>query len=114
VRSLFSGKLIEKLRAAGSSVVVPKEVEEQVLSELAAEEDSPSENSDAEAEVDNIDPPSKAPRNDLNSEFNVNVVKDGLDGMQGRFVNLVDLFPPLPEKGDFEVNTIKHSQYFFS
>ena len=31
-----------------------------------------------------------------------------------RFVNLVDIMPPLPEKGHFDVNTIKKSLYFFS
>lgn len=32
----------------------------------------------------------------------------------GKFVNLVDLLPPLPKKGNFDVETIKGSQYFFS
>lgn len=30
------------------------------------------------------------------------------------FVDLVDLLPPLPEKGNFDVTTIKKSLYFFS
>ena len=30
------------------------------------------------------------------------------------FVRLVDLLPPLPSKGEFDVNTIKKSLYFFS
>ncbi|RPD76822.1 DNA/RNA polymerase [Lentinus tigrinus ALCF2SS1-7] len=34
--------------------------------------------------------------------------------LAGKFVNLVDLFPELPEKGKFDVNLIKESQYFFS
>ncbi|KAF5391949.1 hypothetical protein D9757_003234 [Collybiopsis confluens] len=32
----------------------------------------------------------------------------------GKFVNLVDLLPPVPKKGDFKVEAIKASQYFFS
>jgi DNA-directed RNA polymerase len=32
----------------------------------------------------------------------------------GRFVKLTDMLPPLPKKGDFNVETIKRSQYFFS
>lgn len=32
----------------------------------------------------------------------------------GKFVELCDLLPPLPQKGTFEVETIKGSQYFFS
>ena len=34
--------------------------------------------------------------------------------LAGRFVNLVDLLPPLPEKGKFDVQLIKDSLYFFS
>ncbi|PFH50361.1 hypothetical protein AMATHDRAFT_4013 [Amanita thiersii Skay4041] len=34
--------------------------------------------------------------------------------LYGKFVNLSDILPPLPEKGDFEVETIKKSLYFFS
>ena len=34
--------------------------------------------------------------------------------LQDRFIDLVDLLPPLPKKGDFKVETIKKSQYFFS
>jgi len=32
----------------------------------------------------------------------------------GKFVELSDLLPPLPQKGNFDVETIKGSQYFFS
>lgn len=32
----------------------------------------------------------------------------------GKFVSLVDILPPLPKKGDFKVEAIKASQYFFS
>ena len=31
-----------------------------------------------------------------------------------RFVELTKLFPPVPKKGNFEVNTVKKSLYFFS
>ncbi|EJF55919.1 DNA/RNA polymerase [Dichomitus squalens LYAD-421 SS1] len=34
--------------------------------------------------------------------------------LAGRFINLVDVLPPLPEKGKFDVKAIKESQYFFS
>ena len=34
--------------------------------------------------------------------------------IQSKFVRLVDLLPSLPEKGDFDVKTIKKSKYFFS
>ncbi|TFK37584.1 hypothetical protein BDQ12DRAFT_607612 [Crucibulum laeve] len=34
--------------------------------------------------------------------------------LMGKFVNLTDIFPPLPAKGNFKVEDIKSSQYFFS
>ncbi|KAI0742483.1 DNA/RNA polymerase [Daedaleopsis nitida] len=34
--------------------------------------------------------------------------------LAGTFVNLVDILPDLPEKGKFDVQLIKQSQYFFS
>lgn len=34
--------------------------------------------------------------------------------VEGMFVNLTDLLPPLPKKGEFDVNKIKSSLYFFS
>ncbi|KAI0063332.1 DNA/RNA polymerase [Artomyces pyxidatus] len=34
--------------------------------------------------------------------------------LKGKFVNLTDLLPPLPPKGEFDVNKIKSSLYFFS
>ncbi|KAI5119282.1 hypothetical protein M0805_008061 [Coniferiporia weirii] len=34
--------------------------------------------------------------------------------VMNRFVNLVDVLPPLPKKGDFDVQRIKQSKYFFS
>lgn len=34
--------------------------------------------------------------------------------LEGKFVDLVDLLPPVPVKGEFDVNKIKSSLYFFS
>jgi len=34
--------------------------------------------------------------------------------LMGKFVDVIDLIPPLPDKGSFEVEDIKKSQYFFS
>jgi DNA-directed RNA polymerase len=34
--------------------------------------------------------------------------------LEGKFVNLVDLLLPVPIKGEFDVNKIKKSLYFFS
>ena len=40
--------------------------------------------------------------------------QDKEDSLQGKFVNLVDLLRPVPAKGEFDVNKIKSSLYFFS
>ncbi|KAF9444243.1 DNA/RNA polymerase [Macrolepiota fuliginosa MF-IS2] len=40
--------------------------------------------------------------------------KDAIVKLMGKFVNLSDLFPPLPKKGEFDVGNIKQSLYFFS
>jgi DNA-directed RNA polymerase len=34
--------------------------------------------------------------------------------LEGKFVDLADLLPPVPAKGEFDVNKIKSSLYFFS
>ncbi|KAF9522502.1 hypothetical protein CPB83DRAFT_911296 [Crepidotus variabilis] len=34
--------------------------------------------------------------------------------LAGKFIDLTDLIPPLPDKGTFDVENIKKSQYFFS
>jgi DNA-directed RNA polymerase len=39
---------------------------------------------------------------------------DAIGLLSGKVVNLTDLIPPLPDKGSFEVESIKESQYFFS
>ena len=36
------------------------------------------------------------------------------DVQVNRFVNLADVIPPIPKKGEFDVKTIKDSMYFFS
>jgi DNA-directed RNA polymerase, mitochondrial len=36
------------------------------------------------------------------------------DSLEGKFVDLVDLLPSVPTKGEFDVNKIKSSLYFFS
>ena len=39
---------------------------------------------------------------------------DGVVTTEPRFVEVTKLFPPIPKKGNFEVNTVKKSLYFFS
>ena len=40
--------------------------------------------------------------------------RDPKKKLDNKFIDLVRLFPPLPKKGTFDVNTIKKSVYFFS
>ncbi|KAI0265995.1 hypothetical protein BGY98DRAFT_1032880 [Russula aff. rugulosa BPL654] len=40
--------------------------------------------------------------------------ESGDSSLEGKFVNLVDLLLPVPIKGEFDVNKIKSSLYFFS
>lgn len=58
---------------------------------------------------------------DLLASLNEEPLDDKGDGtdvdmklLAGKFVNLTDLLPPLPAKGNFKVEAIKGSQYFFS
>lgn len=58
---------------------------------------------------------------DLLASLNEETLDDEDDEMDadtrllaGKFVNLTDLLPPLPAKGNFKVEAIKGSQYFFS
>lgn len=39
---------------------------------------------------------------------------EALEQLMGKFVNVTDIVPPLPKKGNFKVEMIKKSQYFFS
>ena len=36
------------------------------------------------------------------------------DSLEGKFVDIADLIPSVPSKGEFDVNKIKSSLYFFS
>jgi len=64
--------------------------------------------SDLEGEADTQDPEAD-PLNEAKLETGDIDVR-----LLGKFVDLCDLLPPLPQKGDFDVETIKESQYFFS
>ncbi|KAF8519384.1 DNA/RNA polymerase [Hysterangium stoloniferum] len=105
LKALFSGKLLKTLRNAGCDIVLPKHIEQEARSQIAA---------DKKQQNDDVD----------DSELNENEEEDadddpppyslGKSQTNVRFVNVVDLFPPLPRKGDFEVRTVKDSLYFFS
>lgn len=112
MKALFQGALLQNLREAGCDIVLPKNVEEEALSQLAAEKNSkrtppdekPEAHMEQEQEFDDSVISSDSPQSTTNTP---------VTGRE-RFLNLVELFPPLPQKGDFEVRTVKDSLYFFS
>lgn len=65
----------------------------------------------AKATSDDAEAESAAEEHD---EDEVNELDAANARLLGKFVDLIDLMPPLPKKGDFDVETIKGSQYFFS
>ncbi|KAF8890704.1 hypothetical protein BD779DRAFT_1438161 [Infundibulicybe gibba] len=122
--NLRMGQLVKNLREAGSQIVATPEQAKSLaaISGLLAisETDKPmvdeTEASKALgslegllsdlAEGNDSDPTSEA--QELTQEDKAAVE------LLGKFVNLTDILPPLPKKGDFQVETIKGSQYFFS
>ncbi|TFK81972.1 DNA/RNA polymerase [Polyporus arcularius HHB13444] len=81
-----------------------EEVEQEAAAAAAADEDE-----DLELDAEEEEKPKKRKSKKI-------ALKSGEieKRLGGKFVNLVDLLPPLPEKGKFDVNLIKESQYFFS
>ncbi|KAI1795428.1 DNA/RNA polymerase [Ganoderma leucocontextum] len=87
----------------------PVEEEKRDEEALFADEDG-NEDGDLEAEEAEEKPKPKkkrGPRKKASDE-------DLEARLAGKFVNLVDVLPALPEKGKFDVSAIKESQYFFS
>ncbi|KDQ17027.1 hypothetical protein BOTBODRAFT_129343 [Botryobasidium botryosum FD-172 SS1] len=94
----------QKVGRASSVVVLPKDqvdsldgeqslVSVQEDTKKAKDEEDEEEDDMEESEVD-----SKAPTTPV----------------MGKFVDLIDILPPLPKKGDFSVATVERSLYFFS
>lgn len=88
--------------------MLPKNVEEEALSQIAAEKKHSKKSSEEESDID-----SEEEEENDDPSHSTTASPRPVAGRQ-RFVNLVGLFPPLPQKGDFEVRTVKDSLYFFS
>ncbi|GLB44584.1 putative DNA-dependent RNA polymerase catalyzes the transcription of DNA into RNA using the four ribonucleoside triphosphates as substrates [Lyophyllum shimeji] len=135
--SLRVGKLLKGLHSMGSRIVVTpeqakslgalqdllviSETEKTTVDESEAERVAQlSEEVDANAEEDLIDEEEDIDENDEEAvsyaaKKKANAAADkALRQLMGKFVNVTDLLPPLPEKGKFDVESIKKSQYFFS
>ncbi|KAF8064220.1 DNA/RNA polymerase [Lyophyllum atratum] len=134
--SLKGGKLVKGLHALGSKIVVTPEQakslgpledllvisetetptvdesEAQRVTELSEVVDASAEDDEPEfddLDADDVDAVSHAARKQAKVE-----AEKALRQLMGKFVNVTDLLPPLPEKGKFNVEAIKGSQYFFS
>lgn len=100
-----------------SRAVKDEDAVKQLLSDLKSEsgagsmseEDADSELSEDEGEGVQVESPQARVAREKKEQQ-----KDAIVKLMGKFVNLSDLFPPLPKKGEFDVGIIKQSQYFFS
>lgn len=138
--TLGSGTLLKNLHAAGSQIIATPEqaaslrgvstllkvsdtedstvvvADANLASDLEAEEvrqllgglegeRAPEEEQDDEEE---LSPRAKAARKRAADNARLSTE------LMGKFINLTDIFPPLPKKGSFKVENIKDSPYFFS
>ncbi|KAH9925646.1 DNA/RNA polymerase [Epithele typhae] len=86
-------------------------VEEAAAANDAGDEDAGAEDANIDAEVEK--PKKRKPRR-KNSPNLSDLAGVESDKFNNAFIDLNDLIPPLPEKGQFDVGSIKESQYFFS
>ncbi|KAG6812715.1 hypothetical protein H0H92_001076 [Tricholoma furcatifolium] len=126
--SLKNGSLLRGLHKLGSRIVVTPEQARSLdgLRELLEISLDTETTAIDESEVRNV----ANLRDELNAQAKAEgvdedeMVEDDEEGfkmkesemrqLMGKFVNIIDLLPPLPEKGSFKVEQIKKSQYFFS
>lgn len=137
--SLIAGEDLKKTRGTKAEMAAEGESEEAALDEDEdlAEELGGSENSDlafsagsdpassskmSKAELKKIVSPGSGgsgrgagrKRSSELADEAKKVKKDPKVGLEGKFVDLTALLPPLPKKGEFDVSKIKSSLYFFS
>ncbi|EIW56833.1 DNA/RNA polymerase [Trametes versicolor FP-101664 SS1] len=112
----LQGPAMKKLNLEGAAA--PEDI--QALKEIVTDEvEKPEEEEaslvlDAEDDLEleeveeEVKPKKRKPKKSAKSKEDVE------QHLAGKFVNLVDILPALPEKGKFDVKAIKESQYFFS
>jgi DNA-directed RNA polymerase len=123
---LKTGHIMKHLQKAGStfSIISPQllvdkalgEVDESTNTTVISETEEMIDFSERSEEVDGggEDADKTTRKRSRKRKEDVVVDVDVEASLQNKFVDLTDLFPPLPKKGDFKVETIKKSQYFFS
>jgi DNA-directed RNA polymerase, mitochondrial len=108
--SLKTGSLAKHLAAAGTKIVLPNDVMPALHGLAGVESVGADGASSTVTEAEGIDEILAEVAEEGDSEGNEPVDPS----LVGKFVNLIDLIPPLPKKGDFNVQEIKQSPYFFS
>ncbi|KDQ52445.1 hypothetical protein JAAARDRAFT_138907 [Jaapia argillacea MUCL 33604] len=121
--SLKAGNLFKHVRASPSVPLSPETLEalageEATLDLSVSDRDVVVEDGDdvdalmeMEAEEEEEEEKPKGKKRGRKPKFDESM-SDAM--IAGKFVDLADVLPPLPEKGNFDVNTIKRSLYFFS
>lgn len=104
-----------KSLSALQELLVISETEETAVNEAqVVDDEGPAEvdleSSDVVEEAEDVPKPRGRPGPKPKKPTAVQVQRQ----LSGKFVNVTDLIPPLPEKGTFKVENIKKSQYFFS
>lgn len=101
-------KAILTISDSTESSIDEKDVDTATLEAIASETLPKSGRSKKAVSADDL--PSTAESTGAHSES----VDDMDKLLLGKFVDLTDIIPPLPEKGSFDVADIRKSQYFFS
>ena len=122
IASLRIGKLYAKLGLDedGRRVRPFDTIDMADLGSVESDSDSPAERaaahtealSQAESESEVEPAPKRRRRRSAKADSEEGADID--DVISEKFVDLVDILPPLPKKGEFDVSTIKKSLYFFS
>lgn len=103
-----------------SRALKDEETVKQLLNELEAEagqskkKKAQDEDDEAEAEENEDDATAGESYQMKTAKEKKSQQMEAVVKLMGKFVNMTDLLPPLPQKGEFNVERIKKSQYFFS
>ena len=115
--TLRTGRLADQVAAAGAPIFSKKKIQKDVVSILKdVEEDevnaaSNSEGAESVEDAEEFKPETVSRRRAKMSAAERDLVDAAQDG---DYVQLTDVLPPVPSKGNFDVKTIKNSLYFFS
>ncbi|KAF7290519.1 DNA-directed RNA polymerase [Mycena indigotica] len=128
-KSLHSLRDILEVTETDSAVATKKVYDQDALTEMLADLGDSLDESDTMDEAPEAKKPRRRRKKQVSDEEFIEDLVDPLEvkadkkrkekalamtQLMGKFVDLTDLLPPLPEKGSFDVKSIKDSPYFFS